>query len=119
MVVVLGPEVPPMAYHQGDPDSDLYAESPGAATVMGYITTHSDPPARCTHEATAVPESAGLPDEMVGTPWNSADGPRWRTSALAPSSSRMTQSTGPPANTSRPRPEPCCTASEADHEGNP
>ena len=26
---------------QDDPDSDLYAESPDAATVMGYITTHS------------------------------------------------------------------------------
>ena len=25
----------------------------------------------------------------------------------------------PPANTSRPRLEPCCTASEADHEANP
>lgn len=23
------------------PDSDLYAESPDAATVMGYITAHS------------------------------------------------------------------------------
>ncbi len=26
---------------EDDPDSDLYAESPDAATVMGYITTHS------------------------------------------------------------------------------
>jgi hypothetical protein len=26
---------------EDDPDSDLYAESPDAATIMGYITTHS------------------------------------------------------------------------------
>jgi hypothetical protein len=26
---------------EDDPDSDLYVESPDAATVMGYITTHS------------------------------------------------------------------------------
>jgi hypothetical protein len=34
-------------------------------------------------------------------------------------SSWMTRSTGPPANTSRPRPEPCCPASGADHEAHP
>jgi hypothetical protein len=26
---------------EDDPDSDLYAESPDAATIMGYITAHS------------------------------------------------------------------------------
>jgi len=42
VVVVLGPEVPPYGVTtEDDPDSDLYAESPDAATVMGYITTHS------------------------------------------------------------------------------
>lgn len=77
------------------------------------------PPASRTDEAAAVPESTGLPDEMVGTPWNSADGARWRTSALAPSSSWMTRSTGPPAITSRPRPEPCGGGSSASHGGSP
>jgi hypothetical protein len=44
--------------------------------------------------ATAVPESVGLPEETVGTPWNSADEPGWQTSALASSSSWVTRYTG-------------------------
>ena len=33
--------VPPLARRRNDVDSDLYAESPKAATVIRYITEHS------------------------------------------------------------------------------
>ena len=41
MVHSLGQRYGPWRVAEDDPDSDLYAESSDADTVMGYITAHS------------------------------------------------------------------------------